>query len=279
MVQFNSEYIDDGEATPEAYVWGYRFDGEPSAEQMIRDIASASRDLDVMLQYTGEMGCTFCGAGLSYDHSVIDEIGYDFEGARNDNKVTFQWFGEGRPGYNAPLLCEEAIENARTSHIIEHPLNAYTYSYPAYDYDYWGSDDLWLFCVDDNMWQAGWYDGYWSVWTGGENLRRLVYSGLGISSLKLTDGSVIGLSFVPLDRKEDLAGTDMPSRAIDKPLNYNHFDFEDIEDPGESSIDIIDVKHSGTCKFYNLTGQEISNPSAGVYIRRNGQKVEKIFIP
>lgn len=280
IVQFDSSDSAEPEAAPSAYVWGYRWsqDGDRydadkfpvcSVEKMVREVAQASRDLDVLVQRTGSTGTTLAGVGLSYDHAVIDRIEYDFDGAVNDDKVTFDWFGSNRPGSNTPVLVAEALRQARSSHIIEHPVNAIDWPQPAYDYDHWGSPDLADFLVDEVYWQSGWYDGYWSFWIGGENLRRLSYSGSGMSGVEIKDGMVAAWVYVPLDRNELVADGQIPAASLSKPLDYEHYQFE---------TDHINTLSPETVKpeYFNLQGFKVNNPEHGLYIVRQGASVKKI---
>lgn len=281
VIQFDSTVADfeDYIASPVAYAWGYRFTGTVSAEQMIRDIASASHDLDVMLQNTGELGYTFCGAAFSYEHEALDMIEYDFDGARNDGKVSFQWFGEGRPGYDTPQICTDAIDEARKTHIIEHPLNYPAYGYPAYDYDHWGCEDFRMFAYQDLYWQSGWYDGFWSLWHGGENLRRLSFSGVGISSLPVQDSTVIALCFNLLQRNEDVTEGAIPRTSLYKAIDYHHFDFDSDDD---NITDIITSPVSPDCdlpkEYYDISGRPCNPNRKGLYIVKQGSNYYKILI-
>lgn len=284
IVQFG-----ENDLTDHAYVWIYRWDtpeeeydaeGKPtvSGETMIRAIAGGSYDLDILTQYTGAMGSTLCGIGVSYLHSVLDYIEYDFKGAREDSKVTFNYFAAtgnqtSAPGNYTPDICKEAIAAARMNHVIDHPLNARVYGVPAYDYDHWGSDDLATFSIDDNYWQAGWYDGYWSYWTGTENLRRLSFSGLGMSNVPLTDGAVHAWIFTPLYRNESMTGDVATGAQLSQPLDYEHFDFSEVS--GVTDISITKV----TPVYYTLDGIQVEQPTkAGIYIERRDNSVRKILI-
>ncbi len=59
VVQFN-----DGKEDV-AYVWGYRWNGTASGEDMLREVAACSSALSALVQYTGSMGSTLDGIGLS----------------------------------------------------------------------------------------------------------------------------------------------------------------------------------------------------------------------
>lgn len=241
------QFYDNG--PKESYVWGFRWnaadyeDGKPSGEDMFRAIADAGDDLLLFTQYTGWMGSTVNGIGFRFPGAgpVAERLAYDFEGASSDARVSFDYFAPNElmgqtsaPGMFTPVYCLQAIEEAKTSNIIEHPLNAREYGYPAYDYDWWQSATP----LDNNemRWNAGWYDGYWSYWVGGADSDGLSYSGLGYSSRKLSDGEVDGWKYALLDGSvvsaPRHAGAQNHSRErIDGktgaseqwyPLNYSH---------------------------------------------------------
>ena len=164
IIQFNDGKDEVG------YVWGYRWDGTASGEDMVRAVARASRSLTALVQYTGSMGSTLDGVGLSQDRVHLSHLEYDFQSAAVEGQVSFGYFEPNTmmgqttaPGNSTPQLIQNAIEASRTTGIIEHPLNARRYGYPAYDYDFWKlSQD---YREDPELhWQAGWYDGYWSYW-------------------------------------------------------------------------------------------------------------------
>ena len=192
IVQFNDGKDEVG------YVWGYRWNGSASGEDMVRAVARASRSLTVLVQYTGSMGSTLDGVGLSKERTHLSHLEYDFQSAAVEGQVSFGYFEPNTmmgqtsaPGDATPQLVRNAIDASRTTGIIEHPLNARRYGYPAYDYDFWQlAQD---FRDDPELhWQAGWYDGYWSYWLtdADTDLSDASYSGLGMSSAQLADGSV-----------------------------------------------------------------------------------------
>lgn len=195
-----------------AYVWGFRWNpedydgGAPSGEDMFRAVAAENPDLLLLTQFTGNMGNTVDGIGFRFPNAeyVQDYLAYDFAGASSDPRVSFDYFTPNElmgqtaaPGMFTPVLCAEAIEDSRSTNIIEHPINARDYGYPAYDYDWWRTSEP----LDNNKlrWNAGWYDGYWSYWVGGVNFDELSYSGLGMTSRKLSDGQVDAWKYTLLD--------------------------------------------------------------------------------
>jgi len=288
------QFLDD--PAERSYVWGYRWDtpenelnedGKPtvSGETMFRDIAASSLDLDLFTQYTGEMGNTVCGIGYSYRHSVMDYLEYDFEGASEDPSVAFNYYvvsgtQTAAPGGSTPNICAEAIEKARTTHILDHPLNARDYGYPAYDYDHWGNELLKYFDVEYCCWQAGWYDGYWAFLTGSENLRRLQYSGLGFSSVPLTDGSVHAWVFCPLQREEAnvrrYAGgmPDTSNAKVTFEPDYEHFEI-----PAPVAVEAVQSESDSAPRYFSIDGRELdSAPDHGIYIVKRGSKTQKIIL-
>lgn len=197
IIQFN-----DGKSNA-AYVWGYRWTGTASGEDMLRAVAGASRCLTPLVQYTGTMGSTLNGVGLSDGRELCDYLIYDFEGAKTGSSFDFYnpntSLGQDMaPGDDAEKMCQDAITRAKQTGYIEHPINAFRYGYPSYDYDFWKLDDS---VAEDGpfRWQSGWYKGYWSYWCGGEGdtTDDLSYSGLGLSSRQLVDGSIDLWNFNP----------------------------------------------------------------------------------
>lgn len=185
----------DGQSD-QCYVWGYRWNGTKTGEDLVRAVASQSSILTAMIQYTGSMGSTLNGVGISAGRSELEYLKYDFDRAAIGGEVSFGYFEpnismgqEVAPGMEAESMCAGAIETARTTGIIEHPLNAFLYGYPAYDYDYWQLEEGYAPSYE-YRWQSGWYDGYWSYWHGPNDYDYMSYSGLGMSSTVLVDGSV-----------------------------------------------------------------------------------------
>ncbi len=275
VVQF-----DDGGAG-KAYVWGYRWaDGEEaSGEDMFRAIASSSNDLYLFTQYTGWMGNTVCGIGVSPDNSVATNIVYDFDGAMEDPNISFNWFSANTflgqtsiPGWDTPDLCAEAIEEAEKTNILEHPVNALTYGYACYDYDHW----LMYKPLESVRWHAGWYKGYWSYWVGGVDSESLSYSGLGYTSRKLSDGSVDAWKYTHLtseggrDDVDGYSGASTPWHELD----YSHFEADkaQLTTVGETLC---------TPVYYTLDGMRLSDnrrPDPGIYIVDDGEVKRKIII-
>lgn len=198
VIDFQDEWSE------EALVWGYRWSGTATGEDLMRAVASQSSALTAMIQYTGSMGSTLNGLGISINRENLDHLQYDFDRAALAGEVSFGYFEpntsmgqETAPGYATVDMCAKAIERAKTGGIIEHPLNAFVYGYPAYDYDYWKLADGYE--GYDYRWRSGWYEGYWSYWHGPNDYDSMSYSGLGMSSIVLTDGHVQAWKYTPLN--------------------------------------------------------------------------------
>ena len=269
------------------YVWGYRWSAPDSitGEELFRAVASQSPDLDLFTQFTGEMGSTVCGIGYSNEHAVMGDIAFDFDAAKGDGNVSFNYFSANAsmgqtevPGFDTPDICARAIEEAVETHILEHPINAKAYGYPAYDYDHWqpaGQSD------HENRWQAGWYKGYWGYFVGSVNSESLSYSGLGFSSRKLVDGDVDAWAYRLLgDDVDGYTGATTPSY----PLNYHHFGEapQDPDDPKDPSTGIDDAVIDSRSRIYSLSGVYVGNDKcvlpAGVYIVKKDNKTYKLCI-
>lgn len=267
-----------------AQVWGYRWDSTaettPSAADMAIAIAGASSDLDIMIQWTN-FGYTFSGAGYSIDHTVMPYLYYDFEGAADDANISFGYYtpntGMGQtnaPGADTENICMAAIEQAFTTHVIEHPLNHRTYGYSAYDYDHWRLRDD---APANVLWRSGWYKGYWSYWVGDADLSQLGYSGLGMSSVELADGAVSAWAYYNLDPDSGGYGTTEVDWNVD--LDYEHTNVNAV------AVITTDNDTDENATIYTLSGiylgklidRRASLPS-GVYIIRyasgNARKVK-----
>lgn len=279
VVQFQT---DDNQDNPGAIVWGFRWaDGEkPSGEDMVRAVAAASPDIVLLTQYTGDMGNTVCGLGYAPDiANLIANLNYDFDGAcsmaypAEGFNISFGFFEPNTsmgqtsaPGGDTSDLVYEAITAAEETHIIEHPLNAEAFGYAAYDYDWWLLDRDATNKPDKSYWNAGWYKGYWSYWTGYADFDTLSYSGLGMSSVELEDGMVTGWKYWPIND----GGSEDPTPWLAP--NYAHFS----EMAGmEEQVAVT----GRTIQYYRLDGTKVCGDlTPGLYIKRQGSSTSKIII-
>ncbi len=277
VVQF-----DDGGAE-KAYVWGYRWTDDsvhPSGEDMFRAIATECPDLYLFTQFTGPMGNTVCGIGYSDNNTISGYIEYDFDSAREDPCISFNWFSANTllgqtsvPGWDTPDLCEDAIKRSVQTHILEHPIDARNYGYACYDYDHWHKfGDL-----PSMRWQAGWYKGYWSYWVGATDSESLSYSGLGYTSRKLSDGSVDGWKYTRLESSDDSDAVDGYTGASTPwhDLDYKHFD--------SSGFDQVTTDDDPACvqKIWRIDGtpvQSLSDATPGLYIVKENGKTRKLIV-
>lgn len=207
VVQYNSDIYGN-----DALVWGYRWaDGEtPTGEDMFRAICKASSRLSLLTQKTGTMGSTVCGIGYGLNQKPLEGVFFDFEKAKNSQFINFDYYNSDgssygqtqAPGDETPAIMQAAIEEAKTTHIIEHPLNQPNYGYPAYDYDCWLIPDDLANLGPANLetkWKASWYEGYWSFFTGTNGSDQWNYSGVGMTGRTLSNGSVDGWSYTQFD--------------------------------------------------------------------------------
>ena len=86
-------------------------------------------------------------------------------------------------------------------------------SYPDYDYDNWKAAD------SNDIWQAGWYIGYWSYWVKDSETSQFGYSGWGMSCRELVDGCWDGWNYcpdmMPVEWKEFMpAPANIPDDAV-----------------------------------------------------------------
>lgn len=294
----------------EAYVWGFRWDpadyegGQPSGEDMFRAIAGANSDILLFTQYTGWMGCTVDGIGFQFpgQEKTLHKIVYDFQGASADPRVSFDYYTPNElmgqtsaPGNFTSVYCSRALTAAEETNVIEHPINARQYGYPAYDYDWWQPSET----LDNTRqrWNAGWYDGYWSYWVGGVDSEELSYSGLGYSSRKLSDGQVDAWKYALLDgpvvfAPRQAGGQNRVRAEIDGEtgaseqwyeLSYSHKSTE----TGINGIGY--AQDSTTVRIYTLQGVHVRNVSksslygtievlpSGCYLIKDGNKTTKLI--
>lgn len=277
VIQFNTESDSHG------YVFGYRWPSGTTVtgEQMMREICRDSRLLCMLTQFTGTYGSTLCGVGLSESQNVLNCLMFDFEEAVNDpdSMITFDYYDPsganvdgidmgqtGAPGDDTPELCRKAIDDAQTTHVVQHPIDASAYGYPAYDYDYWRLDETSPDYNDNDLWESGWYKGYWSYWLGSANSGKdLTYSGMGFSSRILTDGSIDAWSYT---RNMD----DWYSAPPGDNLIY-------IDASMTSIAENLNVSET-TPVYYTLGGTRLDRrPTApGIYVVIIGNKAHKITI-
>lgn len=197
---------------PYGFVWGYRWNGVKNGEDLVRAVAAQSSILTALVQYTGNMGSTLNGFGLSDAREELDYLMLDFDNASVAKEISFGYFEpntsmgqDGCPGNDAPDMCYDAIEEARTTGVINHPLDALRYGYAAYDYDYWTIDASVLAENPAFLWYAHWYKGYWSYWHGPNDYESVAYSSLGMSSTVLTDGNVYVWKATPIQPDETMS--------------------------------------------------------------------------
>ena len=273
VVQFNTP----DQANPGAIVWGYRWnDGAtPTGEDIVRAVAASSPDLAVLTQFTGDMGNTLCAFGYAEKiDGLLSKIEYDLTSAMSHaypnegSNISFGYLEPNTtmgqtsaPGQDAGNMVYDAIAAAEDTHVIDHPLNAEAFGYACYDYDWWllhrDAADTQLY------WNAGWYTGYWSYWTGGADMESLSYSGLGMTSVELEDGMVTAWKF-----------NSFATRAAEPWLepNYKHF---------MASSAVASIEADATCgkEYYRLDGTRVSGTlPAGIYLEKQGTTVRKILI-
>ncbi len=225
----------------ESLVWGYRWSGTKTGEDLVRAVASQSSILTAMIQYTGTMGSTLNALGVSANREELDYLHYDFDRAAIGGEVSFGYFDpnismgqEAAPGYEAEQMCADAIDRAKQSGIIEHPLNAFFYGYPAYDYDYWQLEEG--LDAPEYRWRSGWYDGYWSYWHGPNDYDYMGYSGLGMSSTILTDGSVQAWKYIIFNS----GGIGYMGGELAEMLDYEMADWGEQMHPASEVVQPVD---------------------------------------
>ncbi|QDU32298.1 hypothetical protein KS4_03300 [Poriferisphaera corsica] len=175
--------IEWGDDKGKGMVWGYRWDGEQTGEDMVEAIAAADPSLYYMSKRGTQYGSNLAGFGYDIDQDgelgVIGRVGLDFAGL---------------------------VSKPDESGFID-VVDAYTDS------------DMWEALDADDHHASGWYTGYWSYWTsyetnpfdGGE----WNYSPLGMSSLELENGGWQGWSY---SNFSEVGSGQAPSDVISAPV-------------------------------------------------------------
>lgn len=260
-IQFN-----DGLAEV-CYVWGYRWNPDPetgaapTVRQMMQEIAVSGSCLDILEQQTCQSPATFTLAGIamSKNHSALDVMYFDFQGALDDSRLVYNYYAPGGPGDGTPLLCAAAIQEARGSHVVRHPVGLPQFAYPAYDYDHWHVAPI----SETSHWNAGWNIGNWICWKGSAGNSEYTYAGMSYSNARVADGEVVVWNFnrhscYPSgnDIIEGYTGATRPVR----PACYSFGD-------GGSSGLRLPQDHEVATGWFDIAGHPVAAPGVpGIYI-------------
>lgn len=152
---------------PDALVWGFKWDGNATGEDMLKAIAKADKRFYSLLYYSGpNLG------------TAIGGLGFDLDG--NDTNALIK-------GGNAtyPLYPVDGVINTT-----------------AYDFDDYTAKD-----TDDHWQAGWMSKGYWSYWVKDPTDADFGYSGLGASSRQLENGSWDLWNYNPEFNSPDIAST------------------------------------------------------------------------
>ncbi|KAA6303214.1 MAG: hypothetical protein EZS26_000593 [Candidatus Ordinivivax streblomastigis] len=219
LIKWTDEKRAAVEETDSLLLWGYLWNSKDTKTSlnMIRTVANSDERFLVLLQNADkQMGYTVDGIGYNYDGNSCDKVpvAFDYSGASIDTRIAFNYvappnttMGQDSVPYAPQAQADAAISAANSTGIIEHPFDV-IYGYSAYDYDHWALDSL---DTDSALhsWQAGWYDGYWTFYTGENRTIPTTYSGVGVSSRVLQNQST-----------DDFAYTDFSSSQADMSGDY-----------------------------------------------------------
>lgn len=179
-----------------ALVFGYRWDGVATGFDMFRDVTLNNPQLFGLVQRTN-VGCDI--SAIAPDGYTLDGIGWDDDESGNpglwDSANNDYYYPEGGLQYHP--RGGSGIDG----------------SYPDYDYDNWKAAD------SNDIWQAGWYIGYWSYWVKDSETSQFGYSGWGMSCRELVDGCWDGWNYcpdmMPVEWKEFMAApANIPDDAV-----------------------------------------------------------------
>lgn len=179
-----------------ALVFGYRWDGSATGYDMFHDVVLNNPQLFGLVQRTN-VGCDI--SAIAPDGYTLDGIGWDDDESGNpglwDSANNDYYYPEGGLQYHP--RGGSGIDG----------------SYPDYDYDNWKAAD------SNDIWQAGWYIGYWSYWVKDSETSQFGYSGWGMSCRELVDGCWDGWNYcpdmMPVEWKEFMpAPANIPDDAV-----------------------------------------------------------------
>lgn len=148
----------DGQGEGKTLVWGYRWkDGEQPTGETLLKSVAKADPSFYML-----------AKGATQYGSAIAGFGYDWNG---NSEIT--------------VMDDEVDSN------IQYPRNGLVEAGDGYRFDHFFAGD------GDDLWNAGWYSGYWSYWVADNVTADFGYSGSGCTGRKLIDGCVDAWVFSP----------------------------------------------------------------------------------
>ena len=159
-----------------ALVFGYRWDGQATGADMLREVVSANPRLYTLMQYTNVSSPTDPDGGYT-----INGLGWDLDA---DGEIALRDTGNGNQIYT----CEDYTDGTG---FFKHPRGYVPGQGGSSDYDY----DNWQAVDEDDFWGAGWYISYWSYWVKDSQEASFSYSSWGASGRVLEDGSWDGWNF------------------------------------------------------------------------------------
>ena len=165
---------------PDALVWGFRWDGNATGEDMLKAIAKADKRFYSLLYYSGpNLG------------TAIGGIGFDLDG-----QGTVGLYNNGNTTY--PLYPLDGVVNTS-----------------AYDFDNYTSID-----ANDHWSAGWASKGYWSYWVKDPADADFGYSGLGASSRTLENGSWDVWNFNPDFEEYTISSTMTPVSAYSAQADF-----------------------------------------------------------
>lgn len=124
-------------------------------------------------------------------------------------------------------------------------LNADSYvETDEYNYDSWTAAD------PDDMWQSGWYKGFWGYFLKDSGEKDWVFSSIGISGRQLTDGCWDGWTFEPGFQQQPW------KEIVSAPSN----------EVGTGIVENVAEKQVAAVQYFNLQGRQSTEPFEGVNI-------------
>ncbi len=208
---------------PDALVWGFKWDGNATGEDMLKAIAKADKRFYSLLYYSGPSLGTAIGG-----------IGFDL-----DAKGTVGLYNNGNTTY--PLYPLDGVVNTS-----------------AYDFDNYTAID-----ANDHWQAGWMSKGYWSYWVKDPTDSDFGYSGWGASSRVLENGSWDVWNYNPNFDSPDISSTLTPVSAYSAQADFTKGYFMVNEDWFGHTNGSVNFVGDNNQIYYRVYSEKNNNQAFG----------------